>query len=102
MWNNNQQLQPDAVINSFNNNIDDKDLPFLSLRCFSTQGNGILQWSTDDMLVLLDDDNVIDNLTVIGSDRDITLRIDNQKATRFICSSNVSQNKLDVLVTLGK
>ncbi len=107
IWNNNQELSPNAVINTFNNYFDD-NLPFLSLRCFSTQGNGLLYWKTENVTslpTLIDANSQINNLSVIETDRDITLnyaRINEQKIGYYICSSNATQIESIVLVTLGK
>ncbi len=107
IWNNNRELVPNAVVNVFSNFIED-NLPFLSLRCFSTEGNGMLYWKTREVSLLptdLNSDSQINNLTIIESDHDITInyaQLSNQKTGYYACVSNTSDEQFEALVTLGK
>ena len=62
--NNDQELQPNAVINIFSS-LFLTDVQFLSLICFSIQGHEELQWETRDVQRF---PNVLDSSTVSSND----------------------------------
>ena len=107
MWNNNNELLPYSVINSYRYFFND-ELPFLSLRCFSIDGHQNVYWETRNVSTLpniLTPDNEIDDLTVIGGERDTTLNyggFNSEKTGYYSCVSGVSGEEFTVLTTFGK
>ena len=106
VWNNNKELLPNAVINVFRNFFED-NLPFLSLRCFSVSGNGLLYWKTTNVSALpsvLSADDEIENLTIVSNDHDITINyaaINDLKTGYYSCVSEISKIEFSVSTTLG-
>ena len=106
VWNNNNELLPNSIINSFRIFFND-GLPFLSLRCFSEDGHGDLQWQTEDVSTLSDNVtlNSTQSLTVIGYSHDSTLNyaeFDANKTGYYICKSYESGEEVRVFTTFGK
>lgn len=82
-------------------------LPFLSLRCFSEDGHGNLQWQTEDVSTLSNNVtlNSTQSLTVIGYSHDSTLNyaeFNENKTGYYICKSYESGEEVRVFTTFGK
>ena len=107
VWNNNNELLPYSVINSYRYFLND-ELPFLSLRCFSIDGHQNIYWGTRNVSTLpniITHDTELDDLTVIEGDQDTTLNYEdfnNEKTGYYSCVSGVSGEEFTVLTTFGK
>ena len=107
VWNNNNELLPYSVINSYRYFLND-ELPFLSLRCFSIDGHQNIYWETRNVSTLpniLTPNNDIDELTIVGEERDTTLNyadFNSKKTGYYSCVSGVSGEEFTVLTTFGK
>ena len=85
---------------------------FLSLRCFSREDNGELQWQTRNVqslpdILTADVDRNITALNIIGHEEghDLTLNLTNFTSNStgyYICRSNESGSQMEVLTTTGE
>lgn len=110
MFNQGDEVLPSPVINHFRS--FGSSGQFLSLRCFSQEGHGDLQWLTRDVESLPDVltaevDSSLTALSIIGSEQghDLTLNLANfssSSAGYYICQSNESGNRMEVLTTTSE
>ena len=98
------EILQDAVINTFQSE-NDTEHPDLSLRCFSTIGNEMLYWKSNNVSNLpleISSNTSITGLEVVTRDRDTTLRyadLDNQKTGYYSCASDASGIESTVFIT---
>ena len=105
IWNGNNEVLNDSIINLFTVNEDNE--PILSLRCFGALENGLLYWRSSNVTALpdiLSFDDQIKYLQLTTEDRDVTLQYSISSSHRigyYMCQSNVTENTVTVFVTLG-
>ncbi len=105
LWNGNNEVLNDSIINLFTINEDNE--PILSLRCFGALENGLLYWRSSNVTALpdiLSFNDEINDLQLSTEDRDVTLQYSISSSNRigyYMCQSNMTENTVTVFVTSG-